>query len=110
MSNTQFLITAGALALGTILTRFLPFILFPDDKPIPDWVRFLADRLPYASLGMLVVYALKDTGVFIAPFGAFEVLSLLVITLVHQWKHNTLLSIGSGVACYLLLVNFVMLF
>lgn len=110
MNATQFLITAAALALGTILTRFLPFMLFPDHKPIPEWIRFLADRLPYASIGMLVVYALKDTVLNVAPFGVFEALSLGVITLTHQWKHNTLLSIGSGVLCYLILVNFVMIF
>jgi branched-subunit amino acid transport protein AzlD len=110
MNATQFLITAAALALGTILTRFLPFMLFPDHKPIPEWIRFLADRLPYASIGMLVVYALKDTALNTAPFGAFEALSLGVITLIHHWKHNTLLSIGSGVLSYLILVNFVMIF
>lgn len=110
MNNSQFLITAAALAFGTILTRFMPFVLFPDHKPIPAWIRFLADRLPYASIGMLVVYALKDTALNTAPFGAYEVLSLGVITLVHHWKHNTLLSIGSGVVCYLLLMNFVMFF
>lgn len=107
MTTVEFLITAGALALGTILTRFLPFILFPDHKPIPGWIRFLADRLPYASIGMLVVYALKDTPISRAPYGAYEALSLGVIALIHMWKRNTLLSIGIGVATYLIFVNFV---
>ena len=110
MSDLQFLITAGALAAGTMITRFLPFVLFPDHKPIPPWIRFLADRLPYASLGMLVVYALKDTPVFSAPYGLVEGVSLLVIVLVHHWKHNTLLSIGCGVATYLFISNFVLFF
>lgn len=110
MTDLQFLITAGALAVGTILTRFLPFVLFPDHKPIPQWIRFLADRLPYASIGMLVVYALKDTAIFSAPYGLVEAASLAVITLVHHWKHNTLLSIGSGVLIYLFIMNFVMFF
>lgn len=110
MTDLQFLITAGALAAGTILTRFLPFVLFPDHKPIPAWIRFLADRLPYASIGMLVVYALKDTAIFSAPYGLVEATSLVVITLVHSWKHNTLLSIGSGVLIYLFIMNFVMFF
>jgi branched-subunit amino acid transport protein AzlD len=110
MTDLQFLITVGALTAGTIVTRFLPFVLFPDHKPIPAWIRFLADRLPYASIGMLVVYALKDTATFSAPNGLVEAVSLLVITLVHHWKHNTLLSIGSGVLIYLFIVNFVMFF
>ena len=110
MSDLQFALTALALASGTIITRFLPFILFPDHKPIPRWIRFLADRLPYASIGMLVVYALKDTAVFNAPYGIYEALSLGVIAWIHHWKHNTLLSIGSGVTTYLFLVNFVTIF
>ncbi len=110
MSDLQFILTAIALAAGTLLTRFLPFMLFPDHKPIPPWIRFLADRLPYAGLGMLVVYALKDTAVLVAPFGAFEAIALIILTLVHQWKHNTLLSIGVGVTTYLILVNFVRFF
>ena len=107
MTALEFLITAGAFALGTVLTRFLPFILFPDHKPIPGWIRFLADRLPYASIGMLVVYALKDTPVLEAPYGAYEALSLGVIAVIHTWKRNTLLSIGMGTLTYLIFVNFV---
>lgn len=110
MSDLQFLITAGAFAAGTMITRFLPFVLFPDHKPIPTWIRFLADRLPYASLGMLVVYALKDTAVFVAPYGVTEAIALVILTLIHLWKHNTLLSIGTGVITYLILVNFVRFF
>lgn len=107
MSTFEFLITAGALTLGTLLTRFLPFILFPDHKPIPGWIRFLADRLPYASIGMLVVYALKDTPVKKVPYGAYEAGALGVIAVIHLWKRNTLLSIGVGVLTYLIFVNFV---
>ncbi len=110
MTDLQFLITAVALTAGTIVTRFLPFILFPDHKPIPAWIRFLAERLPYASIGMLVVYALKDTAIFSVPYGLPEAVSLGIITLVHHWKHNTLLSIGSGVLIYLFLMNFAMFF
>lgn len=105
MTDLQLLITVGAMAIATMLTRFLPFILFPDHKPIPPFVSFLADRLPYASLGMLVVYALKDVSVVESPYGLYELLSMALIALVHHWKSNTLLSISSGLLLYLLLVN-----
>lgn len=105
MSDLQLLMTVGAMAIATMLTRFLPFILFPDHKPIPPFVTFLADRLPYASLGMLVVYALKDVSVVESPYGLYELLSMALIALVHHWKSNTLLSISSGLLMYLLLVN-----
>lgn len=105
MTDLQLMITVGAMAIATMLTRFLPFILFPDHKPIPPFVSFLADRLPYASLGMLVVYALKDVSVVESPFGLYELLSMALIALVHHWKSNTLLSISVGVLMYLIMLN-----
>jgi len=105
MTDLQLLISILAMAAATMLTRFLPFILFPEHKPVPKVVTFLADRLPYASLGMLVIYALKDVQLNKAPYGVFELISLGLIAIVHHWKNNTLLSIGSGLALYLILVN-----
>ncbi len=105
MSNLQLFISVLAMAFATIITRFLPFILFPEHKPIPKVVTFLADHLPYASLGMLVVYALKDVNLLRFPFGLYELICLGLITLVHYIKNNTLLSISVGLACYLLLLN-----
>ena len=105
MTDQQLLITVIAMAIATMLTRFLPFFLFPDHKPIPRFVSFLADRLPFASLGMLVVYALKDIKITEAPYGLYEMISLVVITIIHTWKHNTLLSIGLGFTTYLILIN-----
>lgn len=107
MTDLQLLITVLVMATATMLTRFLPFILFPEHKPVPNGVTFLADRLPYASLGMLVVYALKDVKLQSAPFGLYELISLIVIAVVHHYKNNTLLSIGGGLAVYLLLVNLI---
>jgi branched-subunit amino acid transport protein AzlD len=107
MTDLQLIITVLAMAAATILTRFLPFFLFPDHKPIPKFVSFLADRLPFASLGMLVVYALKDVRITESPYGLYELISLLMITLIHAWKHNTLMSISLGLFTYLLLINFI---
>ena len=44
LTTTQALVIAGAVTLGTIITRFLPFLLFPDNKPIPKVVPAGADR------------------------------------------------------------------
>lgn len=63
--------------------------------------------LPYAIMGMLVVYCLKDVDVTCRPFGIPEVMGCAVVALLHVWKRNTLLSIGVGTVCYMLLVQFV---
>ena len=63
MTDTQRLIMVLALAFGTLLTRFTPFWFFPENKELPSWLVKLGDRLPYASLGLLVVYALKNISI-----------------------------------------------
>jgi branched-subunit amino acid transport protein AzlD len=105
MNNSQMLITVAMLVAGTVFTRFLPFVAFPEHKPIPKVITYLGQRLPYATMGMLVVYALKDTKLIESPYGIYELLSLVVIAIVHHFKNNTLLSISAGVIIYLILVN-----
>jgi branched-subunit amino acid transport protein AzlD len=105
MNSNQMLITVGMMVVGTVFTRFLPFLAFPEHKPIPRVITYLGQRLPYATMGMLVVYALKDTNMTQSPYGLYELLSLVVIAIVHHVKNNTLLSISAGVIVYLILVN-----
>lgn len=106
-TGTQLIIFFGVVALGTILTRALPFILFPENREIPKYIKYLADILPYTIIGMLVVYCLKDISFVKAPFAAPEALSIALIILLHIWKKNTLLSIGGGALFYMLLVQYV---
>ena len=56
MTYTQQLITIGMVILGTVLTRFLPFVLFPADKPTPKYIQYLGKVLPSAVFGLLVIY------------------------------------------------------
>ncbi len=106
MTVLQSAVTIFVVVLGTMLTRFLPFLVFPEGKTPPRWVRALGHTLPYAAIGLLVVYALKD-----APFSALhglpELCAVVLIVLLHRWKKNTLLSIGGGTVFYMLLVQFV---
>lgn len=105
MNNSQMLISVAMLVIGTVFTRFLPFIAFPEHKPVPKVITYLGQRLPYATMGMLVVYALKDTKITESPYGLYELIALIVIAIVHKVKSNTLLSISAGVLVYLILVN-----
>jgi branched-subunit amino acid transport protein AzlD len=59
-TTPQMILFIGIVALGTILTRALPFLLFPENRQIPKYIKYLADVLPYTIIGMLVVYCLKD--------------------------------------------------
>ena len=104
MTTTQSIITIAAVVAGTMLTRFLPFLVFPEGKEPPKYIAYLGKVLPCAVIGLLVVYCLK--GAFPGTFYAIpELISILFIVVLHKWKHNTLLSIGGGTALYMILVQ-----
>lgn len=107
MTVRQQILTIAAVVLATVLTRFLPFFVFPQNKPIPKFIRYLGDALPPAIFGMLVIYCLKDIDVFSSSHGIPELISVTVTAGVHLWKRNMLLSIAVGTVCYMLLVQFV---
>lgn len=107
MTVRQQIITVAAVVLATVLTRFLPFLIFPQSKPTPKFIRYLGDALPPAIFGMLVVYCLKDVDVLSSAHGFPELISVAVTAGVHLWKRKMLLSIAVGTVCYMLLVQFV---
>jgi branched-subunit amino acid transport protein AzlD len=106
-TTTQLFIFFGLVSLGTVLTRALPFLLFPEKKEIPKYIKYLADVLPYTIIGMLVVYCLKDISFLKAPHAIPEAISIAAIFGLHIWKKNTLLSIGGGALLYMILVQYV---
>lgn len=107
LTAAQTLIMIGAITLGMMVTRFTPFLLFPDSKKPPEIVSYLGHVLPSAMMGLLVVYCLKNVSILSAPHGIPELISIVVILLLHKWKSNTLLSIGGGTAVYMALVQLV---
>lgn len=96
-----------AVAAGTQLTRWLPFLLFPENRTPPAWVSYLGKVLPPAMMGLLVVYCLRNVSWIAAPHGAPEILSIALVVLLHYWKGNVLLSIAGGTVLYMLLVQLV---
>lgn len=103
--HAALIITVAALV--TVALRFLPFLIFGENRKTPPLVAYLGQVLPYAIMGMLVVYCLKDVTLTAAPFGIPEAIGCAVVALLHIWKRNTLLSIGAGTVCYMLLVQLV---
>lgn len=106
-TTPQLIMFFSVVTLGTILTRALPFVLFPENKEIPKYIKYLSDILPFTIIGMLVIYCLKNVTFRSAPYALPEAISILVITGLHIWKKNTLLSIGGGALLYMLLVQYV---
>lgn len=107
MTQIQMIIIIAMCVLGTMLTRFLPFIVIPSGKPVPKYVQYLGKVLPGAALGLLVIYCFKGVDILAGQHGVPELISLAVIMALHLLKRNMLLSIAAGTVCYILLVNFV---
>jgi branched-subunit amino acid transport protein AzlD len=95
------------VTLGTIITRYLPFILFRRAKSNHSYIGYLGQVLPYSAVGLLVVYCLKGVDFKSSGYGLPEIISILCIGVLHYWKENTLLSIGVGTVVYMILVQFV---
>ena len=108
MTILQQVITIGLCVAGTMLTRFLPFLLFKEDRKTPEFVQYIGKYLPSAVFGMLVVYCLKDVDILEGSHGLPELIAILVTGALHIWKRNMLLSIAGGTVCYMLLVHFVL--
>ncbi len=107
MTTAQQIITIIMVILGTMTTRFLPFIIFPAGKPVPKYVSYLGKVLPAAVFGLLVIYCLKDVSIFTGSHAIPELISIAVVALLHLWKRQMLLSIAGGTVCYMLLVQLV---
>lgn len=107
MTCWEEIFTIGLCAVATMLTRFLPFFVFRANKPAPKYIQYLGKALPAAIFGMLVVYCLKNVDVTAGSHGLPELLAIGLVTVLHLWKRNMLLSIGGGTVCYMLLVQYI---
>ena len=107
MTLAQQLFTVAAAVLATVLTRFLPFLVFPSGKPTPKYVQYLGRVLPAAVFGMLIVYCFKNVSVLSGSHGLPELIATLFVIALHLWQRKMLLSIAGGTVLYMVLVQLV---
>lgn len=107
LTPVQTLIIILMVTIGTVITRFLPFILFKDTKSNNSYISYLGQVLPYSAIGLLVVYCLKSVSFKSPALWIPEAIAIICITVLHYWKGNTLLSIGAGTVIYMVLVQFI---
>lgn len=107
MNNLYAVVTIFVITLVTAALRFIPFLIFGGNKPVPKYITYLGKVLPYSIMAMLVVYCLKGISFLKAPFGLPELISVALVVILHVWKRNTLLSIICGTLCYMLLIQLI---
>ena len=107
MTQVQQIFTIAMVVLGTMMTRFLPFLVFGRKKEAPKYIQYLGKALPAAVFGLLVVYCLKDVNILQGSHGIPEAIVILAVVFLHLWKRQMILSIAGGTVCYMLLIQFV---
>jgi len=105
MSLMEQILTIAIAVLAVQITRWLPFWIFPANRPIPEYIRYLGRVLPAAMFGMLVVYCYKNIDVLSGFHGLPEFIAGAVVLVLHFWKRNMFLSIAAGTLLYMFLVQ-----
>ena len=105
MNNAHSILLIAVISLVTMLLRFLPLWIFGNGQQTPEIIQYLGKVLPYAIMGMLVVFCLKGVTFISAPYGLPELIACGVVVGLHIWKRNTAVSIVGGTVVYMLLVQ-----
>ncbi|WP_295158940.1 branched-chain amino acid transporter permease [uncultured Brachyspira sp.] len=105
MNNREILITALMIIIGTAFLRFLPFIIINKSLYESKYIQFLGKMLPYSMIALLVIYCLKDINIIKFPYAVPEIISIIIITVLHILKRNVLISIAAGTIIYMFLVQ-----
>ena len=107
LESEQALVILLMVIASSFITRFLPFMLFAR-KHDSRYIAYLGRVLPYASIGLLVVYCLRNVSLTAAPYALPELVALCCIVLLHYWRDNILLSIAAGTGVYMFMIQYVM--
>ncbi|MCI8631452.1 MAG: branched-chain amino acid transporter AzlD [Firmicutes bacterium] len=99
------LLLIAVIASVTAAIRFMPFAVFR--KEAPSIVIYLGKVLPYAIMGMLLVYCFKNVSLFTGAHGIPEFIAVAFAILMHKWKHSTIISLVGSTAIYMTLVQLV---
>ena len=106
MTTEKTILAIIVLAAVTYALRFAPALIF-SGRETPRVIVYLGKVLPYAIIGMLVIYGYKDTTFTEIGNWLPGLIAAAVIVLSYLWKRNTLISVVGGTLIYMLLVQLV---
>jgi len=105
MTEHQQITTICLMAICVILTRAIPFCIFPSKDKTPRFVQFLSQHLASAVFGMLIVYCLKDIESKSFHYVLPQIISIIVCVVLHIWRKNMLLTIAGGTLFYMIYIQ-----
>ena len=105
MTQLQLFISVLIAAFGTVMCRALPFMLFHTEGRTPLFIQWIGERLPQASMAMLVVYCFKDVS-FVYAEGWIPTVFAGAVTVITQVRlKNIFVSISAGTVSYMVLLR-----
>lgn len=107
LTDSQAAVTILVMAAATLLTRVLPFVVFSSRNRTPAFVVYLGEVLPYAVIGLLIVYCFKDVKPLAPPYGLPETVAAAATAALFLWRRNVMLAIAGGTLLYIFLVQYV---
>lgn len=103
--SVQFWLIFLIFSFGTMFTRFITFMVFPPHSDPPKAIIYLGSVLPTAAIGLIIVFALKDTQLLQYPYGIPELIAIIAVVLLQKWKRTSIISIVVGTFIYMFLVQ-----
>lgn len=107
MDISYSILLVAIISLVTMAIRFLPVLIFGREQKTSELIAYLGESLPYAIIGMLVVYCMKDISFLDKPYGIPELIAVGAVILLHLWKRKTLLSVIGGTVIYMVLIHLI---
>ena len=101
----KYMLIIIVMALVTYMTRALPFLIWGKQQNISPIIHYLGNTLPYAMMGLLIIYSFKNISFTSYPFGSSEIIAGCTCILLHVWKRNNLISISGSTIVYMILVQ-----
>lgn len=112
MTGLQMTVTVLMAVIGSVVARFLPFLLFPEGKKVPELVKYLGRVLGASVFGILVVYCFRNKDVTTSfasggTHGIPELIALAATAASYTWKRKMVISMAVGTAVYMILLRVV---
>lgn len=118
MTTTQQIITVAMGVAATMLTRFIPFLVFRPGKPTPKYILYLGKVLPASVFALLVVYCLRhifyvsefvggDRHFIMASDATAQITAVFFTIAIHLWRKSLMWSIAAGTICYMILIRII---
>ncbi len=121
MTITQQIITVAAGVVATMLTRFIPFIVFRPGKPTPKYILYLGKVLPASVFALLVMYCLRyisfikigtsatgsisDWHFILSNDTIAQLIGVFCTIAVHVWRKSIMWSLAAGTICYMIMIR-----